>query len=143
MVSLQWLEVVNTLQHLPEKVVRTIAEPCSHILKCVCLPYLKPILSIDNLNQPQIPVQPSHPLTCLTRQFKTGCLWSKGVTELEYKGLAFKQVAELKIHLHQVKPRKPLVGCKETTKESHGCKSKQTFDCISSALEKLSYSCVH
>lgn len=64
MVPLQWLEAVNTLQHLPEK-------SCSNNnwtlqSKYICFPYLKPILSIDNLNRPQIPVQPFCPLTCLT-----------------------------------------------------------------------------
>lgn len=93
MVTLQWLEVVNTLQHLPQKSCSNKQlNPAVKSLKCICFPYLKPIFSIDSLTKPQTPVQPSRPLTCLTTQSKTGWLWRKGVTEPEYKGLTFKQV---------------------------------------------------
>lgn len=37
-VPLQWLQVVNILQHLPEKVVPTTAEPCSKTLDMCLLP---------------------------------------------------------------------------------------------------------
>lgn len=37
-VPLQRLEVVNTLQHVPEKIVQTIVEPCSQTLKMFLLP---------------------------------------------------------------------------------------------------------
>lgn len=40
-VPLQWLQVVNILQHLPEKVVPTTAEPCSKTLDMCLLPQFK------------------------------------------------------------------------------------------------------